>query len=121
MTNTGREAPLDHRDLGGSGYDVEGYVVDLACLRRYPPAEYRERARRHTTNCALMGHCVESGYGLVDEAGRLHLLDSNATPHVVGRLTEGEPRHGVILRADRNERDGEIVTSGVTEMDRATD
>ena len=43
---------------------VEGYVVDLACLRRYPQKEYTARATEHTTECALMGHCVESGYGL---------------------------------------------------------
>lgn len=44
---------------------TEGYVVDLACLRRYPRQEYTSRAAQHTTECALMGHCVESGYGLV--------------------------------------------------------
>lgn len=123
MTNTDHEALMDHTDpaLAGSGYDIEGYVVDLACLRRYPPAEYRERAQRHTTGCALMGHCVESGYALVDEGGQAHLLDSHATPLVVRRLGEGSAGHGVVLRAERRERDGEMVTIDVVELDRTTD
>ncbi|MGI8875599.1 MAG: hypothetical protein ACR2KP_15015 [Egibacteraceae bacterium] len=37
---------------------LEGHVVDLACLRRYPEAALLERARSHTTRCARMGRCI---------------------------------------------------------------
>jgi hypothetical protein len=40
---------------------LAGYVVDTACIGRYPRDELHERAREHTTRCALMRHCVESG------------------------------------------------------------
>jgi hypothetical protein len=39
---------------------IEGFVVDIACLRKYPRSEWNERAHGHTRTCALMGHCVES-------------------------------------------------------------
>ena len=28
---------------------AEGWVLDIACLRKYPRDEYAERARAHTT------------------------------------------------------------------------
>lgn len=114
---------MNHDDPASSDdtTDVEGYVVDLACLRRYPPRDYRQRAQDHTSECALMGHCVESGYALVDESGRPHLLDDNATPHVVRRLSEANPGQGIYLQAQREERDGEMVTTGVREVRRAAD
>lgn len=118
MTTTDHEALMDHRDRPGGGGSVEGYVVDIACLRRYPPDKYWERARAHTSDCALMGHCVESGYGLVSEGGHAILLDTHATTHVVARLREGGAGRGIYLRADREERDGEMVTTDVSELHR---
>lgn len=78
----------------GGFLSVEGFVVDIACLRRYLPQEYLERARAHTSDCALMGHCVESGCGLVGEDGELRLLDTHPTTMVVERLAEGDGGRG---------------------------
>ncbi len=91
---------------------VEGYVVDLACLRRYPASEYTARASRHTTECALMGHCVESGYGLASADNLAVALDAEATPQVVTALQSAGPQ-GVRLRVRREEVDGELKTTGV--------
>lgn len=94
---------------------VQGYVVDLACLRRYPEVEYGDRAQQHTTSCALMGHCVESGYALVGADGVPHLLDTHATPHVVAALRQSGRDQGVHVVAERRPEDGELVTTFVTE------
>ena len=96
---------------------LEGYVVDLICLREYPAGEYAERARRHTRVCALKGHCVESGYGLVDEDGHVALLDPAATPQVVGVLQSSGRDTGIRLRVRREEHKGEMATMGVHEVD----
>lgn len=95
---------------------VEGWVVDIACLRKYHADQLGSRAQVHTTECALMGHCVESGYGLVDADGRVHLLDDAATPHVVSVLHATETSTGVRLRAERHDEDGEMVTFEVTQL-----
>ena len=87
--------------------NIEGFVVDIACLRRYGVADTLERARVHTTKCALMGHCVESGYGLVDDDGRVHLLDTHATRHVVTALQRADRERGVRLSVHREDTDGE--------------
>jgi hypothetical protein len=87
---------------------AQGYVVDIACLRKYPREELLARARAHTRECALMGHCVESGYGLVDNDGRMTLLEAAATPQVVSALERSGRERGIQLRAER-ERDGEAL------------
>lgn len=92
---------------------LEGYVVDLACVRKYPRHELAERARVHTMDCATMGHCVESGYGLVDEMGRLALLDPTATLLVIDILLTSARDQGIKLRATREQRGEEMRTTQV--------
>lgn len=94
---------------------LEGYIVDLARIRKYPRAELAERARVHTIECATMGHCVESGYGLVDEVGGLALLDPATTPMVVDALRESDHNQGINLRAMREQRGEEMETTRVEE------
>lgn len=92
---------------------IEGYVVDIACLRGYSANDTLERAREHTTRCALMGHCVESGYGLVDEIGRVQLLDTHATPRVVAVLQQTAIDRGIRLSAEREDDGGEKRTAHI--------
>lgn len=95
---------------------IEGYVVDLACVRRYPRAQLLERARAHTRNCVLMGHCVESGYALIDEDGELAVLDTHATPQVVQAVASGTRESGIRLRVMREKREGELCTTSVEQI-----
>ncbi|GAA5512379.1 hypothetical protein Dcar01_01093 [Deinococcus carri] len=95
---------------------LEGYVVDLICLRRYRQDELLERAREHTRACALKGHCVESGYGLVGNDGRLSLLDPDATPQIVGAAQHSEREQGLRVRVTRERQDGEMHTTRVEEV-----
>lgn len=94
---------------------VEGYVVDIACIRKYPRRELLERARRHSRECVLMGHCVESGYGFVNEAG-LTLLDEHATPEIVASVKRSGKERGIRLRAVREIQNGEMHTTRVDEL-----
>lgn len=104
-------------DEHGSRREVlEGYVVDQACLRKYPQDELLERARVHTTECALMGHCVESGYGLVNEEGRPLLLEPAATTRVIEALRRAGQERGVRLRATREMQEKEMRTTRVDEV-----
>ncbi len=53
--------------MGGNTESIEGYVIDIACVRKNSREELLQKARNHSKECALMGHCVESGYGIVTE------------------------------------------------------
>ena len=95
---------------------VEGYVVDIICLRHMPSFKYSEQAKQHTTSCALMGHCMESGYGLVGEQDRLIVLDPKATPWVVALLKRTDKERGVRLKVEREKRNEEMETVKVSEL-----
>ena len=95
---------------------VEGWVLDIACLRKYPRDEYAGRARAHTTACSVMGHCLESDYALVDADGRVTLLDPKATAPVLDALRRSDRGTGVWLRVRREPDDGALATVTVDEV-----
>ena len=95
---------------------LEGYVLDLACVRKYPQNELLERAMAHTKDCALMGHCVESGYGLVSEHGNVRVLDAKATPLIVEKVEDSSREKGIKLRAVRERSDKEMETTAIEEI-----
>ena len=83
--------------------------MDLACLRHYPSQQYTARAADHTTECTLMGHCVDSGYGLVSAGNGVVPLDTEATPRVVAALASAAAQ-GVRLCVRREDVDGQLRT-----------
>ena len=95
---------------------VEGYLIDVRCIRKNARSELHERASTHTSECALMGHCVESGYGVVAEDDRLTLLDPDATPPIVSAVRDSDREEGIRLRVSREERDGKMHTVSVEEV-----
>lgn len=94
---------------------LEGYIVDLACIRSYSRDECAGRASVHTRDCALMGHCIESGYGLVDDEGRVYLLDPEATPHLVDVLRRSLHDRGIKARVYRERAGNKMQTRRVEE------
>ncbi|MGI0106363.1 hypothetical protein JRG66_02505 [Salinimicrobium tongyeongense] len=93
---------------------LDGYVVDIICLRRISPSQYTNQASEHSTACALMDHCVESGYGLIGENNELKLLDPKATPRIVALLKQTDKDKGVRLRVEREQNDQEMTTTKVS-------
>jgi predicted flavoprotein YhiN len=70
----------------------------------------------HSNEWALIGHCIESGYGLVDQEGRMYPLDTHATPLIVSVLEESEKTRGIRLRIRREMRDQEMHTTTVEKI-----
>lgn len=99
-----------------SSETLEGYVIDVACVRKYARSDLTARSRAHTRACVLMGHCIESGYALVSEDGHLILLDEHATPLVVESVRNSERDRGIRLRVERTSSNGEMHTVSVREM-----
>lgn len=89
---------------------LEGYVVDIACVRRYPKKELTERARKHTAACALTGHCIESGYALISPASDLALLDTKATLQLADLIRKDSRKSGIQARIIRHSNQGAMET-----------
>ncbi|UPW00587.1 hypothetical protein M0R88_00445 [Halorussus gelatinilyticus] len=97
---------------------VEGYVIDNGCVRKNARDDLLAAARSHTRDCALMGHCVESGYSLVNEGEEMTMLDAAATPKVVHTVEESDREQGIRLRVQREREDDEMRTVSVEEVER---
>ena len=108
--------PETSEPASGTSETLEGYVIDIACVRKYPWTELAGRARAHTRECVLMGHCIESGYALVSDDGQLILLDDHATRLVVDVVQRSEHDRGIRLRVDRSCREDKMHTSHVREV-----
>ncbi|MEA1930717.1 hypothetical protein [Halohasta litorea] len=93
----------------------EGYVIDLGCIRKNPREELLSKAETHTRDCALMGHCVESGYGIVTDDDRLTVLDADATPKVLNVIQRSSTEEGIRLEIKREEQDGTMETVAIKE------
>ena len=103
-------------ETGARTETLTGHVVDIACIRKYPRDELLERARRHSRDCALMGHCIESGYGIVRDDGSVAPLDNHATPLVVQAASRSPREQGLRLRVKRRAVDNEMQTRSVDEV-----
>lgn len=95
---------------------LQGYVVDIACLRKYPKQALVEKASSHTRNCSLVGHCAESGFGLVTDEGYTTLLDARATPKVLETIRQSGLERGIQLQVQRTLEEGEMKTIDVKEV-----
>jgi hypothetical protein len=95
---------------------LEGYVVDIICLRKYPRNELLDRAKVHTRKCSLAGHCAESGFGLVDDNGQVSLLDPQATPQLLDVVRDSSHDSGIKLQVTREMQDGDMKTTAVKEI-----
>ena len=93
-----------------------GHVIDVRCVRKNAREDLRGAAETHTRECALTGHCVESGYALVTDDDRLALLDASATPDVVELVERSERERGHRARATREKRNDEMTTTSVEEV-----
>ena len=109
-----RQDPMD----GMASETLDGYVIDVGCIRKNARDELLEKARTHSRECALMGHCVESGYGIVTEDDRLTVLDSGATPKIVNVVGDSQTEEGITLRVQRQKGEDETMeTTAVEEID----
>lgn len=91
----------------------EGYIVDIACLRKYPEEKMLMRVKEHTKQCALDGHCIESGYALVLESGEKVLLEPDATALVVAAVLLSDREAGITAEVERVLIDGSMHTTRV--------
>ena len=95
---------------------IEGYVMDGGCIRKNAREELLEKARVHTRDCCLMGHCIESGYGIVTENDRLVMLDSESTRPIVDTVEATDAEEGIRLRVTREKQDDQMETTAVEEI-----
>ena len=96
---------------------LEGFVVDVDCVRVARRSDLVRRAAGHLRACALAAGFSAGAYALVEPGGTVHVLDHQATPLVLWALWRSTREAGVWVRAERHERDGRMETVRLTEVD----
>lgn len=90
---------------------LEGYVVDMHCVRTWPQAELQKRARKHPVECAR--EHLETGFCIVN--GCAVPLDMQATPLILRALNETTKSIGLRLHLTRKSADNGMETVFVEE------
>lgn len=61
---------------GGKSVKLTGYIIDNMCSGRANSENGAEKVKNHTTKCAQMPKCAESGYALFVD-NKLYKLDAD--------------------------------------------
>jgi hypothetical protein len=93
--------------MATSGKDakITGFLMDNACAGRTSADAAAERAKGHTTKCALMGPCAASGYSVYSD-GKFYKLDDG-----------GNTKAGEILKSTKSEKGISVTVEGTVEGD----
>jgi len=85
---------------GDKSVRINGYLIDNACASAHvKDANFKERAKKHTTSCALMPPCEGSGYAVYSE-GKLYKLDKAGNESAEALLKETDTKNGVMVAVD---------------------
>jgi type 1 fimbria pilin len=77
---------------------IEGYIIDNACAGSHmTEPTFSDRVKKHSTSCALMPNCVESGYAVLTADKKLYKLDKAGNESAEALLRNTETKAGVAV------------------------
>jgi hypothetical protein len=84
----------------GKSVKLTGYIIDNACSGRATTENGAEKVKNHTTKCAQMPKCAESGYALFVD-NKLYKLDA-----------EGNKQAAEVLKSTKLEKGLQVEIEG---------
>lgn len=84
---------------------LNGYVIDNACSARATGEGAMEKVKAHSTKCAQMPKCAESGYAIFAD-GKLYKFDA-----------EGNKKVAELLKATKSEKGLGVSVEGTADGD----
>ena len=101
---------------GDKSVRINGYLIDNACASAHvKDANFNERARKHSTSCALMPPCEGSGYAVYSE-GKLYKLDKAGNESAEALLKETDTKNGVMVAVDGTVESETLHVTKITEV-----
>jgi hypothetical protein len=77
---------------------IEGYIMDNACASAHSKdANFGDKIKKHTTSCALMPNCAETGYVVYTADKKLYKLDKNGNESAEALLKDSKTTAGVAV------------------------
>ena len=96
---------------------LDGYVIDLDCLRTARRDALLRVAAHHPRACALSAAFSITAFALVDHDGAVHVLDDAATRFVIALLWRADDGRALAVRVHREVRHGRMETVAVSALD----
>ena len=100
---------------------INGYLIDNACAGAHAKdANFGERAKKHSTSCALMPDCEGSGFAVYSE-GKLYKLDKDGNKSAEELLKRTETKNGLQVAVEGTLNGDTISVSKLTEVKTAVE
>jgi hypothetical protein len=100
---------------------LSGYLMDNACSASHAKdANFAERAKKHTTSCALMPSCEGSGFAVYAE-GKLYKFDEAGNKSAAELLKATETKSGVTVAVEGTVEGDVVHVTKLTEVKTSTE
>ena len=91
--------------------DTTGVLLDVMCSE----GATQESAAKHTAKCALMEHCVKSGYGVVVD-GTFHKFDAEGNKQAEAIFRSTKKTSNITANVEGTlQHEGDITVTKLTE------
>jgi hypothetical protein len=82
--------------VAASAADVDGFLIDKMCSGKV--GKDQKAAAEHTTQCALMPPCQQSGYGVLTADGKYLTFDSAGNTRAIEALKATQKKDNLKVR-----------------------
>ena len=102
---------------GDKTVKITGYLLDNACGTggKETDEQKGERAKSHSTSCALMPNCAASGYGVYSD-GKFYKFDDAGNKSAKGLLEDTQTKKGVRVEVEGTLKENTIAVTKLTEV-----
>jgi len=101
---------------GAKPVKIEGYIMDNACAAGHvKDANFGERVKKHSTSCALMPNCAESGYLVYTADAKVYKLDEAGNRSAEELLKNTETKMGLQVSVEGTIDGDTIKVTRITE------
>lgn len=98
---------------------LTGYVVDVMCFADHltdKPEDALKAAQDHDKECALMEHCVKSGYGIYAD-GKWYPFDAKGNELAKAIFEKSKRNKEFKMTVDGMKHDGKILVEKLSEAE----
>jgi hypothetical protein len=100
---------------------LSGYLMDNACSASHAKdANFAERAKKHTTSCALMPPCEGSGFAVYAD-GKLYKFDEAGNKSAAELLKATDTKSGVTVAVEGTVEGDVVHVTKLTEVKTAAE
>jgi hypothetical protein len=94
-----------------SAADVDGFLIDKMCSAKV--GKDQKAAAEHTKDCALMGPCQQSGYGVLTADGRYLTFDPAGNTRALEALKATAKKDNLRVRVTGDVKGDSIKVTGL--------